>query len=74
MDELKQDLKREARRHSNKLIKKIMQVIPDLPEIVVDSIHQETLYATMDGYRVTAKANRNGGDNATGSIHESGNH
>jgi len=59
MEELKLELKREARRHSNKLIKKITQVI-DIPDIISDSIHQEILYATMDGYRATMKSNRNG--------------
>jgi len=60
MDELKQELKSSARRHSNKLIKKIIQVYPELPEMAIDSIHQETLYATMDGYRETMKSVRNG--------------
>jgi len=59
MDELKQELKREARRHSNKLIKKIGQVL-DLPDLVQDSIHQEVVFATMDGMRMTLKINRKG--------------
>ena len=62
MDELKENLKREARRHSNKLVKKISQVI-DVPELIADSIHQEVLYATMDGYRATVKTIRNGDKN-----------
>ena len=59
MDELKEELKREARRHSTKLIKKIGQVL-DLPVLIKDSIHQEILYATMDGYRTTMRLTRNG--------------
>ena len=59
MQDLKEQLKRDARRHSNKLVKKIGAVI-DLPEIAADSIHQEVLYSTMDGYRTTMKLTRNG--------------
>lgn len=59
MLELKEQLKIEARRHSNKLIKKIDEV-SKLPAIAKDSIHQEVLYATMDGYRTTMKLTRNG--------------
>ncbi len=59
MDELKEQLKRDARRHANKLIKKLSQVL-DLPDLATDSIHQEFLYATMDGYRTTMKITRNG--------------
>ena len=62
MDELKLELKREARRHSSKLIKKMKQVIT-VPSLVEDSIHQEVLYATMDGYRATMKTTRNGETN-----------
>ena len=59
MDELKLELKRESRRHSNKLLKKMSDVI-DVPELVQDRIHQEMLYAVLDGYRMTMKHNRNG--------------
>ena len=64
MDDLKSTLKQEARRHSKKLVKKICQVI-DLPEIAIDGIHQEVLFATMDGYRATMKHNRNGDQHDT---------
>lgn len=60
MEELKEQLKRDARRHSNKLIKRVKEVTPSLPMLAIDSIHQEILYATMDGYRTTMKQNRNG--------------
>ena len=59
MDELKRQLKLEARRHSNKLVKKLKQVV-ELPDFVIDGVHQEVLFATMDGYRATMKHNRNG--------------
>ena len=59
MEYLKEELKRDARRHSNKLIAKMEQII-DVPVMVQDSIHQEILYATMDGYRTTMKLTRNG--------------
>jgi len=59
MVELKKQLNRDARRHSNKLIDKLSQVI-DMPDMAIDSIHQELLYATMDGYRTTMKQTRNG--------------
>ncbi len=73
MDELKQELKREARRHSNKLISKMEQVI-DVPLMVQDSIHQEVLYATMDGYRTTMKITRNGeSENDNEENHPTGN-
>jgi hypothetical protein len=55
MVELKRNLKLDARRHSNKLVGKIRAVLPDFPEIAEDAIHQEVLYATMDGYRCTMK-------------------
>ena len=59
MQELKEQLKSDARRHSNKLVKKISQVVK-LPDIAADSIDQEVLYATLDGYRTTMKLTRNG--------------
>ena len=59
MDDLKLELKREARRHSNKLIKKINAII-DLPELIEDRIHQEMHYTILDGYRAVMKATRNG--------------
>lgn len=59
MDELKQQIKRDSRRHSNKLIGKIKQVV-DLPDMVEDRIHQEVLYASQDAYRTTMKLTRNG--------------
>jgi hypothetical protein len=62
MQELKEQLKREARRHSSKLIARLGEVV-DLPSIAKDSIHQEVLYSTMDGYRATMKHNRNGDGN-----------
>lgn len=55
MDELKRNLKQDARRHSNKLVGKILGILPDFPEIAADAIHQEVLYATLDGYRTTMK-------------------
>jgi len=60
MVELKSQLKREARRHSNKMIKKLTASGIPLNPLAIDSIHQEFLYATMDGYRTTMKQNRNG--------------
>ena len=73
MDNLKEELKRESRRHSKKLIKHIDELIP-LPELVKNQIHQEVLYAVLDGYRATAKAlsNRNG-ENQHGTQSISGN-
>jgi hypothetical protein len=56
---LKEQLKSEANRHSKKLISKLSQIV-ELPDCAKDSIRQEVLYSTMDGYRVTMK-NRNGG-------------
>jgi hypothetical protein len=65
MVELKRNLKLDARRHSNKLVGKIRAVLPDFPEIAEDAIHQEVLYATMDGYRTTMQnITRNGENNA----------
>lgn len=59
MDELKRQLKSDARRHSSKLINKLAAVV-ELPELAIDAIHTEILYATMDGYRATMKLTRNG--------------
>lgn len=67
MVKLKKTLKQDARRHSSKLVGKILGILPDLPELAEDAIHQEILYATMDGYRKTMKyqsekENQNGQD------------
>jgi type IV secretory pathway TrbF-like protein len=60
---MKDELKQSAFRHSDKLIEKIKQVV-ELPVIVKDAIKREMEYATMDGYRITARwlseNNRNG--------------
>ena len=55
---MKDELKQSANRHSNRLLAKIKDVMT-VPDIVEDSIRREIEYATMDGYRITAK-NRNG--------------
>lgn len=58
---MKQELKQSGNRHAKRLIKKLAFL--DLPEVVFDSIHKEMEYATMDGYRITMKNNRNGENN-----------
>jgi len=56
IDELKKELRIDARRHSTKLVGKIIKTIPDdFRELVEEAVHQEVLYATMDGYRTTMR-------------------
>ena len=60
---MKDQLKQKAAIHATKLIDKITEVV-ELPELVKDAIKREMEYATMDGYRITARwldnNNRNG--------------
>jgi len=51
----KLELKYSARRHSNRLIEKMSEII-DVPDIVKDAIRKEVEYATLDGYRITMKS------------------
>ncbi len=55
-DQLKKDLRHSAGRHAYKLISKIRQVC-DVPASVEDSIRIEMEYATLDGFRITARHN-----------------
>lgn len=59
---MKIELKQSGNRHSRKLIQKLLEIV-DLPAVAQDSIRQELEYATMDGYRITMKYNRNGETN-----------
>lgn len=63
--QMKEELKQSANRHARKLIDKLSQII-ELPDVAKDSIRQEFDYATMDGYRITMKHNRNGENYAQG--------
>lgn len=61
---MKDELKQSGHRHATKLIAKISEVIT-VPELVQDAIRKEMEYATLDGYRITMRHNRNGGRNDT---------
>jgi len=54
------ELKQSANRHAQRLLARIIEVV-QIPEIVIDAIRREMEYATMDGYRITARnITRNG--------------
>lgn len=55
MDELKIQIKRDSRRHSNKLIGKLNSAGVELNELIEDRIHQEVCYASLDAFRATMK-------------------
>ena len=57
---MKHELKQSAIRHSERLLAKLGDVMV-VPMIAQDAIRREIEYATMDGYRITARIqNRNG--------------
>jgi hypothetical protein len=63
---MKQELKQSAVRHSERLLGKLGEVM-DVPLIAQDAIRREIEYATMDGYRITARNQNRNGDSANDS-------
>lgn len=69
---MKEELKRSGYRHGQRLIQKITEVV-DIPSVIKDAILKEMEYATLDGYRITMKNNRNGEVDDNSEVPEKGN-
>lgn len=59
---MKEDLKRSAVRHSERLLSDLSEIM-DIPNIAADRIRREIEYATMDGHRITMKSVKEGSEN-----------
>ena len=51
---MKDELKQSANRHTERLLGRISDVL-EIPPIIAEAIRREIEYATMDGYRITAR-------------------